>query len=256
MGGKLNGDAAMKKMLVSAAIVGAYAVVSPAAAEVQVGFHLGWNKSLSSDVTFTGPGATDFTLEGVPWRGLSLPGDDGAPYYGGRATYWFNNTGPGWGVMLDYTHAKIRADASATVALTGDTGASLVAPGNYTIPALVDRLEFTDGINLVTLSAMYRFSPAGKLQPYVGVGGGMSIPHVEVTGNSLSGLPTTFEYNNGGVTVQALAGVDLRITDIFSVYGEYRLNYSPVSAPLADPAFEMETDLLTNQIAIGVALHF
>ncbi|GJL94714.1 MAG: hypothetical protein DHS20C05_11190 [Hyphococcus sp.] len=246
----------MKKILLTSAALCAFAVASPAAAEIQLGFHLGWNKTFSSDVTFTGPGTTDFTLEGVPWQGLSLPGDDGAPYYGGRATYWFNNTGPGWGVMLDYTHAKIRADASAMVALTGDTGASGVAPGNYTVPVLVDRLEFTDGINLVTLSAMYRFAPTGKLQPYVGFGGGMSIPHVEVTGNSLSGLPTTFEYNNGGLTVQALAGVDFRVTDIFSVYGEYRLNYSPVSASLSDPAFKMETDLLTNQIAFGVSLHF
>ncbi len=245
----------MRAFLISAG-AGLSLVAPPAmASEVQLGFHLGWNKSLSSDVRFTGPGGTDFTAAGVPWRGLSLPGDDGAPYYGGRATYWFGD-GASWGLMLDYTHAKVRAEASAAVSLSGDTGASGVASGDYRLSDLFERLEFTDGINFVTLSALYRFAPAGKLQPYVGVGGGISIPHVEVTGAALSDLPATYEYSNGGATVQALAGLDLRLSEHFSLYGEYRLNYSPVSAPLADGAYEIDVDLVTNQVSFGVALHF
>lgn len=237
-------------------LAGALLAATPASAsEIQAGFHLGWNKSFSSDVTFTGPGGTNFTVSDVPWEGLSLPGDDGAPYYGGRLTYWFDD-GAGWGLMLDYTHAKVRAEASANVALTGDTGASAVAPGDYAVSDLFDRLEFTDGINLVTLSAMYRFKPSGKFQPYVGVGGGIGIPHVEVTGAMLSGLPTTFEYHNSGATVQALAGLDFRLSKHFSLYGEYRLNYTPVNAPLADSAYEIDLDLVTNQLLIGAALHF
>ena len=230
-------------------------LAQPAAAqELQLGFHLGWNTSLSTDVTITGP-STDFTIADVPFDGLSLPGDDGAPYYGGRATYWFTD-GPSWGVMLDYTHAKIRAEADAVVTLSGDAGPGGVAPGAYAVADLFERLEFTDGINLVTLSALRRFQPVSGLQPYVGVGGGFSVPHVEVTGAALSDLPKTFHYRNGGLTAQALAGVDVRLTDLFSIYGEYRLNYTPVSAPLSDSAYEIEMDLWTNQLLIGGALHF
>ncbi|NOX83698.1 MAG: outer membrane beta-barrel protein [Alphaproteobacteria bacterium] len=227
----------------------------PAAAEVQLGLHLGWNQTSSSDVEFTGPGGVDFNIENVPWQGLSLPGNAGSPYWGARATYWFSD-GSGWGVMLDYTHAKIRAVSDATVTLTGNTGASAAAPGDYAVSALFDRLEFTDGISFVTLSAMYRFQPISKFQPYVGVGGGLSIPHVEVTGGALSALPTTFSYEIGSATVQALAGVDLPLNDMVSLYGEFRLNYTPVNAPLSNSAFEIDTDLFTKQLLFGVALHF
>lgn len=232
------------------------AATGPAAAgETQLGFNLGWNQTSSSDVQFTGPGGVDFNVENIPWQGLSLPGDGGAPYYGAHVTYWFSD-GPGWGVMLDYTHAKIRAVPEATVALTGNTGASGVAPGDYAVSALFDRLEFTNGISFVTLSAMYRFQPHGKFQPYLGVGGGISIPHVEVTGAALSALPTSFSYEIGGVTIQALAGVDVPLNSTFSLYGEFRLNYTPVNAPLSNSAFEIDTDLFTKQILFGVALHF
>lgn len=229
--------------------------VAPASAEVQVGFNAGWNRTLSSDVTFTGPNGTDFTLENVPWKGLSFPGDGGAPYYGIRAAYWFRE-GPGWGVMLDYTHAKVRAKADAVVDLTGSTGPSGVAPGAYPVGDLLDRLEFTDGITFITLNALYRTRPMGRLQPYVGLGAGINRPHVEVTGAALSDLPRTYEFQNGGVTAQALAGVDIRIAGPLSVYGEYRINYSPVDAPLSDDAFEIDTTLFTNQILFGASVHF
>ena len=251
LGGEEQG---MRNLLIG----GAFALMAagPAAAgEVELGFHLGWNKSLSSDVSFTGPGGTDFTVADVPWYGLSLPGDDGAPYYGGRATYWFNR-GHGWGVMLDYSHAKVRAKPDAVVTLSGDTGASGVAAGDYAVSSLFDTLEFTDGVNLVTLSAMYRFRRVSMIQPYAGVGAGVNIPHVEVTGAALSDLPHTFDYHNGGATFQAMAGADLRIANNVSFYGEYRINYTPVDAPLSDASYKMKTDLFTNQLLFGFALHF
>lgn len=245
----------MRGSAFAAAAACAAVFAGPAAAEVQIGLNAGWNKTLSSDVHFSGPGGVDFTVAGVKWDGLSFPNDGGAPYYGMRAAYWFQR-GPGFGLMLDFTHAKVRADPATIVALTGATGAGGPAPGPYPVAALFDTLEFTDGINFITLNAMYRFRESGRLTPYVGAGAGVSRPHVEVDGAAIGALPVTSEYRSGGFTAQALIGADVRIAGPLSAFAEYRLNYSPVDASLSNDAFEIETDLVTNQVLFGLSVHF
>ena len=56
-----------------------------------------------------------------------------------------------------------------------------------------DRLEFTDGNNILLFDVLYRFNPLmnGTLVPYVGAGIGVTIPHVEVT---LTTGEKTYEY--------------------------------------------------------------
>ena len=232
-----------------------FLAVQPARAEFQIGANFGWNKSFSSDVSLTGPDGTDFTVESVSWDGVSLPGVGGAPYYGVRAAYWFDD-GASWGVMADYTHAKVRAEMSQTVTLVGNTGSANVAPGDHTVASLFNRLELTNGVGLFTLNGLYRFAPIGRLQPYAGVGAGFSLPHVQVNGAALSNLPSTFEFQSGGPTAQGFAGVDVRLSNLLSVYGEYRINYAPIDAELADSAYEIETELINNHILFGVSVHF
>ncbi|MEO0498621.1 MAG: lipid A oxidase, partial [Pseudomonadota bacterium] len=56
-----------------------------------------------------------------------------------RGTWWLPQY-EGFGVSLDFTHAKVYGDA-ATLAANGLT-----------------TLEFTDGINMLTLNGLYRFN--------------------------------------------------------------------------------------------------
>ena len=236
-----------------AALTGVVAVVAagPAGAEFQFGAYGGWNGSADSDVTYTnssvGPDA--FTMHGVPWDGLSFVGDGGAPYYGLRTTYWFDNH-PGWGVMVDFTHAKVRAGADATVPVTG-TVLGAAAPATSLVSALFDRLEFTDGLNLLTLNGVYRAEPIGRFRPYIGAGAGIAFPNVEVT---RFGSPTpTFEYQLSGWTAQLLAGVNVPVWRHVSLFGEYKLSYTDIDADLADGG-SLATSILTHHALVGVAL--
>ena len=55
---------------------------------------------------------------------------------------------------------------------------------------------------------MYRFNPVldGKLAPFVGIGAGIAVPHVEV--KLKNGAPDTWEYQFAGGAGQVLAGLE------------------------------------------------
>lgn len=237
---------------VAAGIV-ALAATTAARAEFQFGVYGGWNGSFNSDVTFTDPD-TNWTVSDVPWQGLSFFGDGGAPYYGLRGTYW--QPGPqGWGIMLDFTHAKVRADPNATVSYSGTIDGGNVS-GSGPVGSLFNVLEFTDGISMLTLNGVYRFEPIGYFRPYVGAGVGINVPHVEVTGTGpTSSFGTTFAYEYGGLAAQVLAGVDVPVTKHLSLFGEYKLSWAGVKAPMAG-GYTIHTDIITNHLLAGVAVRF
>jgi lipid A oxidase len=172
----------------------------------------------------------DFT---AGWEGKSFASP---PYWGVRGTYWFEGGAlSNLGISLDYTHAKVYAD-DETLAKSGWS-----------------HFEFTDGINLLTLNALYRFplESMPALTPYVGAGVGINVPHVEVTRAS----GKTFEYQLGGATLQAQAGVAYKITDNWSAFLEYKGNYSFVDVDI-DSGASLKTDVKTNAVNLGVAYRF
>jgi lipid A oxidase len=208
------------------------ALAAPARAETQISVFGGVNENFSSRVKLDkGAVSEDRSMD---WDGKSF---DPPPYWGVRGTYWFNS-GPGWSVALDYVHAKAYADL------------------DFKTDPTYSRLEFTDGLNLLTLNAMYRFAPVlnDRLVPYVGAGAGLSIPHVEV---SLKAYPdqNTFEYQLTGVAAQALAGLEYRLGSSWSVFAEARLSYARVEADLAGGG-NLETDIWSPQWAIGLSYRF
>lgn len=176
---------------------------------------------------------SDGTSFNAGWEGQSF---EMPLYIGARGIWWGAvDSMPDLGFSLDYTHAKVYAD-DATMART---------PG-WT------HFEFTDGLNLVTLNALYRFPIAETgFTPYLGAGAGLNIPHVEVS------RPTgiTSEYQIGGATLQAQAGIDYRINEQWSVFAEYKGNYSFVNADI-DNGASLETNIWTNAVNFGVSFHF
>jgi lipid A oxidase len=142
-----------------------------------------------------------------------------------------------WGFAIDYTHQKALADI------------------DFRSDPTFDRLEFTDGNNLVILEALYRFSPMmnGTLVPYVGAGVGVTIPHVEVTLDNPSSK--TFEYQCCGFAAQILGGLEYKLNDTWSLFTEARLSYSRIDADL-NGGGSLETDLWSPAVAVGLTYRF
>jgi lipid A oxidase len=199
-----------------------------ACAEVELSFYGGSQSAPHSVVTVTGDpliADEEFT---AGWEGLSFTAP---PQYGIRATWW-QDSNYGFGVELN--HAKVYAD-DATRAANG-----------------YDVLEFTDGLNILTVNGFRRWQDAfAGLTPYLGGGIGISVPHVEVTKNGSD----TFGYQLGGPAVAWMAGATYPINDRWSVFGEYKGTYSMNSVDL-DSGGTLETNIITNSINIGVGLNF
>jgi lipid A oxidase len=204
------------------------AIPMAALAEVELSFYGGSQGSPHSVVSGNDPGgigAFNFTA-GWDGRSIEMP-----PYYGIRYTTWTSDTF-GWGFEMN--HAKIYAN-DATLAASG-----------------FSRLEFSDGLNLLTVNAFRRWTDTPwAVTPYVGAGIGISVPHVEVT----SPGGTTFEYQVTGPAVQWVAGASYPLSDRWSVFGEYKGSYSKNSADLTNGG-TLETNIVTNALNIGVSLGF
>ena len=212
---------------VAALAFSAFAVVAgSASAEMQFSAYGGVQGATGSNVK-TSDGA-DFDPN---WSGKSFKSP---PYYGFRGIWWlddFNKSN--WGISLDYTHAKVYGDLSKT-------------PG-------WSHFEFTDGLNLLTLNALYRFQdPSRKWTPYVGVGAGINVPHVEVTRDS----GRTFDYEFGGASLQAQAGISYQFSKHWATFVEYKGNYNFVNDVPIDSGDTLKTRVFTNAINFGVSFNF
>lgn len=163
------------------------------------------------------------------WDGNSF---EAPPYYGIRGTWWRDET---LGFSLDFTHSKAYAN-DETLASSG-----------------FQVLEFTDGINTLTVNALRRFPGDRRWTPYVGGGVGIAVPNVEV--QTQAGAPLTFEYQYGGVVAQLQTGVTYELNENWSVFGEYQFNYIDLNVDL-NGGGSLSTDLVTNAINIGAGFSF
>jgi lipid A oxidase len=201
-------------------------IAGTASAEMQFSGYGGVQGATGSDVK-----VSDGTSFDPDWSGKSFKNP---PYYGFRGTWWLDDLNhPNWGFSLDYTHAKVYGNLSNTPDWS--------------------HFEFTDGLNLLTANALYRFQdPSRKWTPYVGVGAGINVPHVEVT--RASGL--TFDYQFGGLALQAQAGVSYQISKHWATFVEYKGNCSFVDNVSIDSGDTLKTRVFTNALNFGVSFNF
>ncbi len=204
-------------------------LLAPASAfaEVELSFYGGVQSAPASDISIRNDDVIaddDFNQD---WEGRSAE----APiYYGVRATRWQS---PSFGYGLDFAHNK-------------------VYPKDDNLPAGYDVLEFTDGLNTLTVNAYRRWNQAfGDVTPYVGGGLGVALPHVEVT----NGESETFGYQLTGPAATVIAGASYEINDQWSVFGEYKGTYSSNTADL-ETGGTLETDVVTNAVNVGVSFNF
>lgn len=169
--------------------------------------------------------ATDFTMANVGWdaRPFKSP-----IYYGLRVARW--GTGGATGMMVDFTHSKTISRAQDEVAIQGlIKGAP--APEKAKVGALFKHLEFSHGHNMLTLNGLARLmSLTPRISPYVGAGGGVSLPHTEVMMHT--DPKRTYEYQYAGLVGQGLVGIEIKLAST-SVFFEYKFTFTDQAAPLS-----------------------
>jgi hypothetical protein len=190
-----------------------------------------------SDLHLERPDGTDMTFKRLGWDGDSFyfPTDGGA-----RVIRWSGS----FGAMIDFLHNKaitrlgkgahgrkitngVIEDADTIGTLKGQP-----APSPLHLTDLLQRLEFTHGHNVLLPTALVRLSPlTPAIRPYLGIGFGISVPHVEVRFAGESSDRWTSEYQYAGPAFQFLAGIELRIGR-GSYYLEYKFIWSAIDAAL------------------------
>lgn len=235
--------------LAAAATLAIACAASPAHAEMQIGVYGGWSDSFDSDIHLTQPGGTNMTLNDVPWDGDSF---GPPPYWGARGTWWFNRA-PNWGLMIDYNHAKVIAEQSAVVSVSGTRDGIKVGPKDR-VGNTFETMEFTDGLNEMFFGGQYRWIHE-RWTPYVGFGVGFAFPHVEFRRAPGPPNPRTFDYQVDGVAVEGLVGLEYHVGPRLSVFGDYKLSFSS-NEPELDGGGSLETDIWTNHVTFGVSYRF
>ncbi|MGB0660634.1 MAG: outer membrane protein [Mangrovicoccus sp.] len=202
---------------------------SAAKAEFELTVYSGFQTSPHSVVEGNDPGGIGQFKFTAGWEGKSL---ELPPYWGLRGTWWPDAKNIGYGI--EFNHAKVYADDETRE----EEG--------------FERLEFTDGLNLLTLNVFRRFQgETRRWTPYIGGGVGVAIPHVDI--QTAGGK--TFEYQYTGPAVQWIAGVTYDLSDSWRVFGEYKGSYSQNTADL-DNGGELETNIVTNALNLGVSFNF
>lgn len=190
-----------------------------------------------SDVALQRANGTDMTLKRLGWDGdaLYFPIDGGA-----RVIRWSGAVGG----MVDFLHNKAisrlgkgshgRKISNGVIESVETTGTleGKPAPSPLRLTDLFDRLEFTHGHNVLLLTGLARTAPImPSIRPYVGVGFGVALPHVEVWFAGAANEERTNEYQYAGPALQFLAGAELRIGR-GSYYVEYKLIWASIDAAL------------------------
>lgn len=254
----------------AAASAGAASRDAPRGRETQLGFYGGVPHTLPSDVTIKKANVHDFTIKDVQWEGKPFINPI---YYGVRTSRWLT---PRNGVMLDFTHSKAIALCDVPFAMEG-TLKGQPAPAQGTVDEHFGKLEASHGHNMLTLNGLLRLpSPLVRLQPYVGLGAGITLPHMEV---DIKGEKRTYEYQFAGPVGQALAGIELRLPRV-SLFLEYKFTLAPYDVPLSQhnsedflpqdlwgqfqawlsgnepPGGRLHTTFISHQLIGGLAVRF
>lgn len=219
----------MTKAILGAAVLGLAPIwATSAAAEMELSIYSGWQTAPHSRISGDYPGGGSYdALIGWEGRSFEMP-----PYYGVRGMWWRDEQ---LGFGLEFTHTKVYAPDDERDALGFDS------------------LELTDGLNILTANAMYRWPDKwGSVTPYVGGGVGVAIPHVDV---ETAAGDKTFGYQYTGPAARVIAGAKYDLNERFAVFGEYQFVYSSNDADL-DGGGSLKSDIKTNAINVGLSLKF
>ncbi len=228
-------------------------LASPAAAEVKISIFTGVALSQDSDLRLQQSGGTDLTFHDVSFEGRDF---EEPPYYGARAL-WFPSEDSHWGFGAEFFHMKMYAETDATVRVTGRRNGAGVH-GNERIDNTIEAFSLSHGLNYALADIVFRWKPGqrgenflGHLEPYVGVGLGAVIPHVE----SSVGGRVHEGYQLHGPGVQGLAGVNISLTSHVALMFEYKFTHAHLGS-LEIPGGSIEVTPLNHHLVTGLTVSF
>jgi len=227
----------MRKQIAAAVMLTTSGLAAPALAEMELSFYLGVQSVAGSNASGFLPGGAAFNRS-IDWEGKPL---DSPLYYGGRAMWWLDNN-IGFGV--EGTHVKAYASTADRLALG------------------VNRMELSDGHNIITANVMKRWPGAFKktpnFTPYIGAGVGVAIPHVDI---EVTGSPVrTHDFEVTGPALRGIAGLKYDFNEKWALFGEYQFTWSDNDITI-DPApgqlaGKMNTEILSHAFNIGISYSF
>ncbi|NIT36640.1 MAG: hypothetical protein GTN49_09085 [candidate division Zixibacteria bacterium] len=231
----------MRAFAISLALAASFA-----RADLLLDVYAGKAFNYASDVTLREPAVgTDLAFEDVTFADRSFKRP---PYWGSRLSYVFAGN-PGFGVALDFIHAKAIVDTSRAVRVHGRWRNEAVG-GNLPIRRYVSRLELSHGNNLFLLEGLVGHRPrmlGGRAEVYGGAGAGPALLHVEVT------TPTqeTFEFQWDwcwGV----FGGGRVWLAGRVAAFGEYKYTRGAYDMELADGGVAMTA--AASHVTFGLAV--
>ena len=224
-----------------------------AEAEVELSIFTGVALSQDNDLHLQQNGATDLDFDDVSYEGRDF---DDPPYYGARLL-WFPSAASHWGFGAEFFHMKMYAETDSTVHVTGRRN-GVGVNDNERIDDTIQSFSLSHGLNYALGDIVYRWQPGqrgenflGHLEPYVGVGLGAAIPHVEST----VGGKFHEEYQLHGPGVEALAGMNIALTHHIGLMFEYKFTYANLDS-LDIPGGSIEVTPLTHHVVTGLTFSF
>ena len=224
-----------------------------ARAEFDLSVFTGVALSQDSDLDLRQVGGTDLTYHDVSFEGRDF---ETPPFYGARLL-WFPGEETHWGFGAEFFHLKLYAQTDETAHVTGRRSGFPVDT-NERIDNTLQQFSLSHGLNYALADIVYRWQPGqrgddflGHLEPYVGLGLGAAIPHVEseVNGNFHE------EYQLHGPGVQGLAGVNVSLTKHVGLLFEYKLTYANLDS-LDIPGGSIEVTPITHNVVAGLTFSF
>jgi hypothetical protein len=224
--------------------------VGRAAADWTLAAFVGGARTQDSTIRLNQPSAsTDVTLSPVRYRTESLQ----APIYYAYRIGVFPDAG--WvGIEGEFIHLKVIADTTRPVTTQGvirDVPVSDVRP----LATVMDRFSISHGVNLLLVNAVARRAlrrhddglPRWFLTGRAGAGA--SVPHPEST---IAGVSLE-RYQWGSFSLQAAAGLELRLARRLYLAGEYKLTRTVQHVSVAGGS--VRSPLTSHHFVAGVAAH-
>jgi hypothetical protein len=217
--------------------------------------HLYGGKSFTRDtyLTLSQPGKnTRLTFEGVSYGDESF---EMPPYYGIRVVHF-----PGWspnlGLAVDFVHFKVYANERGVVRAHG-TENGLPVDRFQVLGDTISRFSISHGVNYLTLNLLGRLSllagdsyPAGRLQPYGGVGFGPTILHPE----SRIGGVARQQYEWDAWSWQIFFGAEFLVTPEASVFFEFKHTNQTFTVDV--PGGTAQTRISADHLVFGVGWRY
>jgi lipid A oxidase len=226
---------------------------SVARAEINLSAFTGAALTQDNDLELHQSGGTNLTFHDVSYEGRDF---ETPPYYGVRIL-WFPGDASHWGFGAEYFHMKLYLDAGDTVSVTGSRAGTPVNR-NERVSDSITSFSISHGLNYVLADVIYRWFPGnrgedflGRFQPYVGLGLGLTVPHVE---SNVGGIFHE-EYQLHGPGVQGLAGVNFDLSRHWGLMFEYKFTYANLDT-LEIPRGSIEITPLTHHLVAGISFRF